>query len=174
MLLKTIRKFLKKFHLFGCHQKKNDEFPANQSTVLRPWPHTDEPRQQKVTMSSLNSNWVNISYWQQQQYCGYIFTAPTVTRDKKHHHQQEEQEKYGRDRNVLRPETGNIAFIDLAWVVISQVWESPHKCYWLGQLICVYLTCMKPKNNKTEALNPSWTERLVGSTLQGDIQGEKS
>ena len=79
MLLKTIRKFLKKFHLFGCHQKKNDEFPANQSTVPRPWPHTDEPRQQKVTMSSLNSNWVNISYWQQQQYCGYIFTGPIVT-----------------------------------------------------------------------------------------------
>ena len=36
MLLKTIRKFLKKFHLFGCHQKKNDEFTANQSTVPRP------------------------------------------------------------------------------------------------------------------------------------------
>ena len=79
MLLKTIRKFLKKFHLFGCHRKKNDEFLANQSTG--PWlrPHRDEPWWQKVTMSSLNSNWVNISYWQQQQCCGYIFTEPTVT-----------------------------------------------------------------------------------------------
>lgn len=77
MLLKTIRKFLKKFHLFGCHRKKNDEFLANQSTVPRP--HGDEPWWQKVTMSSLNSNWVNISYWQQQQYCGYIFTASTLT-----------------------------------------------------------------------------------------------
>ena len=136
MLLKTIRKFLKKFHLFGCHQKKNDEFPANQSTVLWPWPHTDEPRQQKVTMSSLNSNWVNISYWQQQQYCGYIFTAPTVTRDKKHHHQQEEQEKYGRDRNVLRPETKRIAFIDLAWVVFLWLWKwiKIHLFSWLFKL----------------------------------------
>ena len=33
MLPKTIRKFLKKFHLFGCHRKKNDEFLANQSTA---------------------------------------------------------------------------------------------------------------------------------------------
>lgn len=78
-----------------------NSLPISRLSRLRP--HTDELQQQKVTMSSLNSNWVNISHWQQQQSCGYIFTEIRVTPDKKHHHQQQQQEKYGLDRNVSRP-----------------------------------------------------------------------